>query len=150
MSEAEGRTEVVCDVRLIGVVVEHFELTSQFHDELIRELRLIQVGDTTEGRLAELTDRLLTEFANFSPALREAVDEAAGQGRVTVDINVAVPVHLRSWLVRFRDHFREIDDYCDAGLLLSLGSPAPTVAFREWFLGQFIEQLDGLQPTPYS
>jgi hypothetical protein len=145
----EAEPLVVRNIQLRGVNVADFQHTSQYHDELIRELHLIQAGDSAEGRLAEVTRTLLAEFTSFSPGIRAAIDDAAERGETVIDIDVRVPVHLRAWLEHFRDHFREIDLYCQAGFLLSLGSPAVAVACREWFLGQFIEQLDGQSPTPY-
>jgi hypothetical protein len=137
------------DVRLLNVVVADFEATSQYHDELMRELQLIQASGSADGRLADLTRTLVAEFSGFAPAIRDAVDEAADRGEQRVDIAVRVPADLRFWLVKFRDHFREIDVYCQGGHLLTLGSPMVAVAFREWFLGQFISQLDGEEPSPY-
>jgi hypothetical protein len=138
------------DVRLLNVVVRDFEITSQYHDELMRELQLLQAGPSADGRLAELGRILVAEFSGFSPAIRNAVDDAAERGDTNVDISVRVPADLHFWLIKFRDHFREIDAFCEAGMLLTLGSPLVAVAFREWFLGQFIAQLEGEEPTPYS
>ncbi len=41
-------------------------------------------------------------------------------------------------------------DYCRRGTLLALAAPAEVVALREWSLGEFLRQLDGQPPTPWS
>ena len=45
----------------------------------------------------------------------------------------------------------EADDYCRAGeTLLTLATPAPALAFRRWFLGEFVRQAAGEPPRPWT
>ena len=44
----------------------------------------------------------------------------------------------------------EADDYCRRGELLTLATPPELVAFRNWYLGQVVEQIDGRPPTPWA
>jgi anti-anti-sigma factor len=44
----------------------------------------------------------------------------------------------------------EVDDYCRArGHLLTLVPPDDAVAYRHWFLGEFIGQIGGAEPVPW-
>lgn len=151
MTELDDRIEeaAAIDVHLNGIVIAHFHETSQYHDELMRELRLVQLSPSDDARLNELAAKLLSEFVDFAPSLRQAVAVAEDRGDVTVDLSIRIAPQLRPWLVEFRDHFREIDAFCDIGLLLALGSPGVAVLFREWLLGQLIDQIDGRPPQSY-
>jgi hypothetical protein len=151
VTELDNRVEEVAaiDVHLHGILVQHFHETSQYHDELMRELRLVQLSPSDDARLNELATKLLNEFVDFAPTLREAVAVAEDRGDTTVNLSIRIAPGLRPWLVEFRDHFREIDAFCEIGLLLALGSPGVAVVFREWLLGQLIGQIDGQAPQPY-
>lgn len=44
----------------------------------------------------------------------------------------------------------EADAFCSAGQrLITLASPPDQIAFRHWYLGEFIAQLAGGAPTPW-
>ena len=130
--------------------MSHFRETSQYHDELMRELRLIVDTPSSSRRLNQLAATLLTEFSDFAPSIREAVERADARGEQSVDLCVRVTRDLRHWLVQFRDHFREIDAFSEAGLLLALGSPGVALVFREWLFGELIDQIDGKEPQAYQ
>ena len=152
MTEVGERIEDarVQEVHLRNIVVAHFHATSQYHDELMRELRLIQASPTNDARLNELAELLVSEFFDFVPAIREAVERAELAGRTELDLTVFIAPETRRWLMRFRDHFREIDAFCEMGRLLALGSPGVAVVFREWILGELISQLEGGPPHAYQ
>ena len=45
----------------------------------------------------------------------------------------------------------EADEYCRQGrLLLTLATPAPLVAYRQWFLDQFVDQAAGAPPVAWA
>ncbi len=45
----------------------------------------------------------------------------------------------------------EADDYCRAGQhLLTLVTPPEALAFRRWYLGEFVRQIAGEQPRPWT
>jgi hypothetical protein len=138
-----------CEVVLRGVFIPHFEETSQYHDELMRELRMIVANPTGNARLNELADMLLREFHDYAPTIREAVWEVEDRGLDFVELRLRVSLDSRQWLVQFRDHFREMDAFSQSGMLLVLGSPGVAVVFREWILGELIDQIDGKEPQPY-
>jgi hypothetical protein len=44
----------------------------------------------------------------------------------------------------------EADEYCRSDQLLTLATPPTLVAFRRWYLGEFIAQIDGRPPQPWT
>ena len=44
----------------------------------------------------------------------------------------------------------EADVFCREGELLTLATPADEVAFRRWFLNEFVRQLRGEPPRRWS
>ncbi|MBA2438213.1 MAG: hypothetical protein H0V52_07665, partial [Acidimicrobiia bacterium] len=45
----------------------------------------------------------------------------------------------------------ESDEFCKKGEhLLTLTTPAEPLALRRWFLGEFVAQIDGADPTPWD
>ena len=47
--------------------------------------------------------------------------------------------------------FDEADDYCRAGEhLLSLATPPEALAFRKWFINEFVAQIGGSAPVPWG
>jgi hypothetical protein len=47
------------------------------------------------------------------------------------------------------DMLDEADAFCRGGDLLMLATPDDQVAFRRWFLAEFVTQLGGGAPTPW-
>ena len=44
----------------------------------------------------------------------------------------------------------EADDYCRRGdHLLTLATPEEERRFRRWFIGEFVDQIEGKPPTPW-
>ena len=55
----------------------------------------------------------------------------------------------RDCRVELRSTLAEADEFCRRGELLTLATPPEYVAFREWFLGEIVRQLEGKPPTPW-
>jgi hypothetical protein len=60
-----------------------------------------------------------------------------------------VPLAAGEACVELNAMLDEADEFCREGDLLTLATPADQVAFRRWFLGEFVEQLGGGAPTPW-
>ena len=73
------------------------------------------------------------------------------RGKASVDY-VSIPEMRRVFVVI--DHMQamldEADEFCRHSDLLTLATPADLVAFRRWFLGEIIRQLDGGAPRPWD
>ena len=87
-----------------------------------------------------------------SPNSPGAVLEAALRARREhVDLVYEVPPEIVDACQNLLALLDEADDYCLAGEhLVTLTSPPEVRAYREWFLREFIEQVAGRPPTPWS
>jgi hypothetical protein len=62
---------------------------------------------------------------------------------------IDVPPSLRQAFVDLRDLARELEAHWAGGRLLFV-HPGPQAAqLREWWVGEFIDQIDGEEPTPW-
>jgi anti-sigma regulatory factor (Ser/Thr protein kinase) len=148
-----GAGEETVEVRLLGVpagLVHHYRKRWL---ELVREMQLVALAeDSAHRRMARrfcdaaqaVTPELyvLTGSTGFSTA---ASDEGAA-----VDAVFDVSVAHRQGLVEIRDLARELEAHW-AGARLLFVHPGPQAALlREWWLGEFIAQIDGAEPTPWA
>ena len=147
-------TELV-DIRLIGVPVQIHEVTSEHGDALRRELALVReaAGDEADlpDELRELVAQLIDRFSAFTDDADRRLAEAVTRGEATVDLTFRVPPEVREGASRLMVLLDEADAFCRSGThLLTLVAPPEVVAYRRWFLGQFVAQADGAEPVPWS
>jgi hypothetical protein len=77
-------------------------------------------------------------------------DDAIERGEDIVDLHYRVPEDAALACIHLGYIFDEADKYCRAGRhLLSLATPPESLAFRQWFLGEFVNQIAGAAPTPW-
>jgi anti-anti-sigma factor len=138
-------------IRLIGVPIAVQQQSSEYYDGLTREFELIRQSDTaTETvpvRLLTLIDELSNRFDQFSERPRTVMEEAAESGGTTVDVLYELPADAPTAIQDLLRLLDEADDYCRAGKhLVTTAAPPVIVAYRHWFLGQFVEQPAG-QPA---
>jgi len=140
-------------VMLLGVpplVVQHYRKRWL---ELVREMHLVALAEPSpQQRMAQQfctaaqtlhNDLYVIErsTSGYSPALSE--DGAA------VDAVFDVPRSLRQAFVDLRDLARELEAHWAGGRLLFV-HPGPQAAqLREWWVGEFIGQIDGEEPNPW-
>jgi anti-sigma regulatory factor (Ser/Thr protein kinase) len=121
--------------------------------ELVREMQLVASSvPSPEQRLAQrfcaAAQRLHNDLYvierstnGYAPALS---DEGAA-----VDALFDIPRSLRQAFVDLRDLARELEAHWAGGRLLFV-HPGPQAAqLREWWVGEFISQIDGEEPTPW-
>jgi anti-anti-sigma factor len=147
-------TELV-EIRLIGVPVQIHEVTSEHGDALRRELALVReaAGDEADlpDELRELVAQLIDRFSAFTDDADRRLAEAVTRGEATVDLTFRVPPEVREGASRLMVLLDEADAFCRSGRhLLTLVAPPEVVAYRRWFLGQFVAQADGADPVPWS
>jgi hypothetical protein len=156
--QSTGGAETTADGRIavtfLGVPIEIYRSTRQYHDEIIREFRLILARrDVVEGEvpphLMSIVDEMSAEFSAFVAPHREAIESAIANGATVIDLSLLVAPTMQEWLRQFAQQFRAVDDYCERGKLLTLRGSDEVIAFREWFLRQMIDQIDGAEPEPW-
>jgi hypothetical protein len=145
-------------VRVVGLPVALMARAQQQSDELVRELTLIaeglrQKGGTSElpSRLVTLVGRLSSQYAPFTSEQEQQIARAVASGASTVDLTYRVPQGAAVAARQLGEMLDEADDYCREGrYLLTLATPPDLVAYRQWFLDQFVEQAAGARPRPWS
>jgi hypothetical protein len=147
-------SEGLVRIRLLDLSLEAYRHSAEHHDELLREFALIQSREPSEGhtvprRLLTLIDTLTSEYGGMTAVPRADLDTAIERGDETVDLTYVMPVSVGPALTHLVDLLRETDQYCRHGDLLTLAPPADAVAFREWFLLEFVNQVQGRPPTPW-
>ena len=68
-----------------------------------------------------------------------------------MDLIYHVPVEVRQAAIDLGVLLDEADDFCRQGdELLTLATPPRAVAFRRWFLEEFVRQIDGQPPVSWE
>ena len=126
-------------------------------DELLREFALISVevhetggGEDLPKQLLELVDQLTATYSTVTSEQEMIRDEAVMRGEPEVDLIYTLPAEIREATIALGRILDECDEFCRAGQsLLTLATPPESKAFRDWYLDEFVRQIDGLPPTPW-
>jgi len=141
-------------VRILGMPVRVWVSSSERHQDLVREFTLMQFGheggQSVPSRLLDLSEQLTGKYSGLTEANNARRDAALAAGEDQIDLEYHVPVEVREPCITLLDLLDEADEYCRADQLLTLATPPTQVAFRRWYLGEFIAQIDGLPPQPWT
>lgn len=147
-------TELV-EIRVLGLPVRIHEATSEHGDALRREFALMREArpdaDEVPQRLHALIEQLTERFSGFNDEAEERLRRAVERGEPTVDLTFRVPPEAREGARQLDALFDDAEEYCRSGThLLTLVAPREVIAYRRWFLGQFVTQIDGADPVPWE
>lgn len=150
-----GAPEPVVTVHLRAVPVRIWKRSAEHHEELMREMALLALADTTgrelPARLVELVDVLGRRYGGARERPEVARDEALADGLDRIDLAVDLPASAGEAAAALGAVLREVEDLCrDGGQLLTLAQPAVQVAFTAWCLEQLQAQCAGTPPTPWT
>lgn len=144
-------------VRILQAPVRVWDRASSHTAELMREFALLRIGDesgTTRqvpGRLLELVADLRARYAGTSAAQTQELEQAVEDGERTRDFSYEVPDGVADACRTLLSLLDEADEYCAAGgTLMTLVSPPDQQAFRTWYLQEFIRQVEGEPPRPWT
>jgi hypothetical protein len=143
-------------VRLMGVPVTTFLESAQHADDVVRELWLISLNhrggrQDHYRRLSHAADRSLSTGAELRHATLAQVTRARAEGRQTVDLQLVVPPSMAQATLDWDALLDELDALCRAEVLLNLPCNDEVQAFRRWYVGETVRQLQhGQRPTPYT
>ncbi|MGI8776900.1 MAG: hypothetical protein ACR2LJ_05830 [Acidimicrobiales bacterium] len=141
------------EVRLVAVDLAVLHSAEAHHDELFREFALAgsepSPGHAVPGRLLAIIEELNARYAGFTTGPQAELAEAAERGDRDVDISFHVPPDLAEAVIRLSELLTAADAYCRHGDLLTLAPPPEAVVFRNWYLGEFVAQIGGSDPTPW-
>jgi hypothetical protein len=152
---AGGGAEDLVEIRIVGLTIDAFRRSAEHHDELFREFALIlsrdaSPGHTVPGRLLALVEELGERYSGFSLGPQAELDAAVAADAESVDLVYHLPRDVRDACVHFGDLLREADEYCREGELLTLAPPPMAIDFRDWFLEEFVNQIDGRAPMSWD
>jgi hypothetical protein len=150
-----GPTSELVRVRIVGLPVAVWQRASEHGDELMREFALIAAGADEDpawvpARLTTLVDELRSRFSGFTLRQEAELAEAVARGETTVDLEYTVPRDVVPAVTHLGDLLDEADEFCRGDDLLTLATPPEALAFRRWFLDEFVRQAGGQPPRPWS
>jgi hypothetical protein len=152
-----GPTAELVEVRLLGLPVPVHQQASEHFDELQREFALLRVQqDDVEtpdvpARLLDLVDALRERFSGFTTSTIGELEQAMDEGRERVDLVFRVPPEASGAARQLGELLDEADRYCRrGGALLTLEAPPAALAYRRWYLDEFVHQIDGGAPRPWT
>lgn len=144
------------EVRILGLPVALAREAQEHFDELSREfLHLANADEAVRqdvpGRLLKLSDDLRQRFSGFTTENERLLDEATAREQERLDLTYQVPREAGAAAAQLIDLLDEADRYCAAGTyLLTLTTPPGALDYRQWYVGQFIEQIEGAEPTSFD
>lgn len=144
----------LAEVHLLRFPLALWSQSQEHVDELLREFLLIAESEedhpSVPRRLVSLVADLTATYAGFSSPTEQQRDEALARGEREIDLVYRVPVSAAQAIRHLGDMLDEADGYCRQGShLLTLQTPPDQLAFRNWFLAEFLVQLAGERPTPW-
>jgi hypothetical protein len=148
-----GPSEV--KVVLLNMPIEAFRESSSHHDELFREFVLAMSGGGLDivdvpDRLRRVMEDVEANFRGPLMATRTQLDEATMRGEDALDVIYTVDRSARRASLHLIELLDLADEYCRKGKLLTLASDSEAVRFRNWYLHEFVRQIDGYEPTPWQ
>lgn len=146
-------TPVPATVVLAGYPVQLGVRSREHVAEWMREFQLIDLGGTQHAIPQELVDTVNHLTATYAQELSEPerrLEEAAARGDEFVDLTYPVRLESESVVVGWSALLQEVDDYCSAGDLLTLRRGPELVALQEWVTAEFMGQIRGRPPRPWS
>lgn len=140
----------VAHVRLEQLPVALHQRAAAHLDELLRELTFA-ASDTTDtpARVVGVGAALLDRSSVVMTPLAHTCAAAVERGDVAVDVAFTVSDEAPA-VARTADALLdEAEGFCRHGDLLTLAAPDDVVAYRRWFLHEFVRQCAGAPPTPW-
>jgi hypothetical protein len=147
----------VVTVQILGLPVPLHARAAEHGEELQREFVLIaeqlrhaEDGPSLPRRLLDLIAVLESRYSGFTAQQEEILDRAVARGERTVDLTFRVPADAAEAVVTLGAMLDEADEFCREGRhLLTLATPPDLVAYRRWYLRQFVDQIAGRPATPW-
>jgi hypothetical protein len=147
-------------VRLLRIPLAVQVRSTEHFDGLMREFALITMDADRKGdpssrhvpaRLLALVEELTQQYSSFTADVTAERDAAIARGESEVDLTYRVPVSVVDATRRLEVLLDEVDAYCRSGQhLITLETPPESRAFREWYLSEFVGQIEqGRDAVPW-
>jgi hypothetical protein len=147
------------DAFVVGVVLQGYPVrlgirAREHSAAILRECALLSHAGTSSSapdRLVELAQDVTSAFSGELAIVDQQRNEALARGDATMDLRYPAIPGTRPIIERYRDIMDELDDYAATGTaLLTQATPPELVALRNWTVEEFIGQLDGRAPRPWT
>lgn len=144
------------EVRILQFPLDVYQRSTEAFEGLQREFALIAMrseeADALPDRLLRLVSALNHEYGDLTSESDRKRDEAIARGETVVaELVHHVPGSVADACIALNALLDEADEFCRQGeLLLTLATTPEGVAFRRWYLGEFIAQVRGEDPLPWS
>lgn len=140
---------------LVGYPLRLWQRQQQHNEELMREFTLLLDGRRLEGssapaRLVQLAESMVGRYGALIDEVQRTRQEALDRGEETIDSEIPLVPDAVPLMEAYREVFEEVDEFCRAGNLLALPTPADLVALREWSTTEVIRQANGEPPRPWT
>ena len=148
--EEEVPGAALVEVRILGLPLRVYARAAEHGDELFREFALVASRDPADD--ASVPARLLAlvadlgRFSSFTAAAGADLQAALGRGDDEVDLSYRVPPEAAQAVVELDRLLDEAEAYCRSEDLLTLAAPPDALAFRRWYLAEFVRQAAGGAP----
>jgi hypothetical protein len=141
-------------IRLVDYPVALAIRAGRHYEAIQREFALIHFSDdatkaSVPARLLEVAERTRAALASGEIIDREQVTTSIEQGAGSVTVDLRMPRAAGEAMAELAGLLVEADDFCRDGELITVAMPEDCRDFREWFLGEFVRQIDGEPSTPW-
>jgi hypothetical protein len=153
-----GDENALATVRLLGIPLKLHARATEHGEELQREFALIAQGRERSDNRTDMPRRLLSliatlqgDYSAFTGEQEDLLENAIRSGQSTLDLTFRVPAGAAEAAAALEALLDEADDYCREGKhLLTLATPSDLLAYRRWYLREFVDQIRGAAPKPWS
>lgn len=144
------RTQVV-DILLLDLPVALWAEASAHTERSLAALRPLAERNKRGpvARLMAVVGRLEGDFAEGAAPSELELRAAAARRLKEVDVAYGVVRAARDDMAALADAYDAADRWCRKNAMPELAAGPEVAAFRRWFLGQVVAQLDGELPTPW-
>jgi hypothetical protein len=143
--------DALTHVEVHGVPLAELLAFQVHYRELRREVRLLALAHESDYPLAKTLSDL---FGSLDRDLREGIRNedivsAQAAGKTVTDLRVNLPRATARSIGRFLELLDLADAFCREERLLSLARTLEQRRFQQWFLGEFVRQLNGEAPLAW-
>lgn len=131
-----------------GVPAKRFVESQDHQHELIRELRLVEIGErfdltsrNVSQRLGSLIAEILEGWGDVRSTTRNQAIAAIERGEDEVDLTIPVRPGLADALQRWLRLLDEADRFCEGGELLTMAASPEIRELRAWYVAEILSQL---------
>lgn len=139
-------------VRLIGIPVQLWARSRVWFEGLLREFDIIatESDEATPRELVAFVADTRERFSRFSTDSNTVLEESLERGDAAADLEMELPPEAGNAARELWVRIVAADDFCRHGDLLTLALPEDVRTFVRWYLGEFSNQMEGAEPSPWK